>query len=135
MKGLGFAKRSENIINRKIGCFYIKAIPNFFWGPRKNIFLRERRLKKKLTKHEKVNIFQWKIIWFFIEKCWLFSLLKKFQKISTFCFSIAKKHIFFRIWEKKFSIASTQIFLNFRMVSFSERSRHSFVGFGSVEKN
>ena len=53
MKGLEFAKRSENIINRKIGCFYIKAMPNFFLGSNEKYFFE--RDPKKNKKRPKVD--------------------------------------------------------------------------------
>ena len=52
MKGLECLKRSENLINRKMGCFYIEAIPQKISKVRKQILFFEI-LKKKLKKLKK----------------------------------------------------------------------------------
>ena len=50
MKGLGSTERPENIINRKIGCFYIKAaaMSEIFSEVQQNIFLPVGRSFKKM---------------------------------------------------------------------------------------
>ena len=49
MKGLGCSKRSENIINQKIGCFYFEAMPKISSEVQQKIFFRE--ILKKIKKN------------------------------------------------------------------------------------
>ena len=47
MRGLESSKRVENIINGKIECFCIDAIPEIFSEVQQKIFFRENDPKKK----------------------------------------------------------------------------------------
>ena len=52
MKGLGCSKHFENLINQKIGCFYINTIPPNLSEVQRKMFIREigQNLKKQKTK-------------------------------------------------------------------------------------
>ena len=47
MKGLACSKRPENIINRKITFFYIKAMSKNFLRSKEKIFFRDPKKNKK----------------------------------------------------------------------------------------
>ena len=113
MKGLESWKRAENIINRKMGCFYIEAMTKIFSQVRKSIFCWDlKKTNKKKLQHfrTKTENFQNPIenhpydfrldfenFWFWSEKVavvYLFFILRSQQKII------------FRTWEKMLGIAS-----------------------------
>ena len=66
--------------------------------PKKIYFFRDRKKKLgnfwEIFQKWKSRKFSMKIIWFFIEKCWLSSFLKNFRKIFNSVFRSRKKIIF-----------------------------------------
>ena len=120
--------RSGNLIDRKRTKFYVETISQKFLNSEKNIFFAIEKQKVEIfSKVKKVEIFQWKIIWFFIENFHQFFFSGKMSKFFNFLFFDREKIYIFSELRFFLDIVSMQNFVLFRSMRFPDRFRHSFL--------
>ena len=121
MEGLECPKRAKNVINRKIGTFYIETISQKIYQLRQKIFFRPRSFKKNWQKLKMIKI-QSRII---NDSRLDFDYFRLLSVYFLFFKDRARKNNFCRSWEFFFWHTFDVKNVIFRFMMFSARFEHS----------